>query len=178
MELLSSQAMKEKYKRELEKKLALSNDNVVCDLIDTNSAGRNKVRLEFLDNVPYQSYLDRKPLLSKREDTKEKVPPQIGLNRVVSRVEEEDEEVKNSTRMAYYDPVIHTPKTTPHRFSSKLTSAKINETVNKNLETSNTLEVTKEPPPLTMNALMEYKHVINAPGRGEFFNGRPRFFKM
>ena len=33
-------------------------------------------------------------------------------------------------------------------------------------------------PPLTMNALMEYKALIKAPGTGEFENGRPKLFKL
>jgi hypothetical protein len=32
-------------------------------------------------------------------------------------------------------------------------------------------------PPLTINALMEYRPLLKAPGMGEFENGKPRFFK-
>lgn len=32
-------------------------------------------------------------------------------------------------------------------------------------------------PPLTMNALMEYKPLIKAPGVGDFDNGRPKLFR-
>ena len=32
-------------------------------------------------------------------------------------------------------------------------------------------------PPLTINALMEYRPLLKAPGAGEFDHGKPRFFK-
>jgi hypothetical protein len=35
-----------------------------------------------------------------------------------------------------------------------------------------------EYPPLTMNALMEYKPLIKAPGYGEFKHGKPKLFNM
>ncbi len=33
-------------------------------------------------------------------------------------------------------------------------------------------------PPLSMNALMEYKPLIKAPGYGEFKHGKPKLFNM
>lgn len=33
-------------------------------------------------------------------------------------------------------------------------------------------------PPLTLNALMEYKPLIKAPGLGEFDNGKPKLFRL
>lgn len=34
------------------------------------------------------------------------------------------------------------------------------------------------PPPLSMNALTEYKGTLRAPGVGEFSNGKPALFKI
>lgn len=33
-------------------------------------------------------------------------------------------------------------------------------------------------PPLTIDALMEYKPLIKAPGKGEFENGQTKLFKL
>lgn len=40
------------------------------------------------------------------------------------------------------------------------------------------LNISSKYPPLTLNALMEYKPLIKAPGVGEFENGQTKLYKF
>jgi hypothetical protein len=62
---------------------------------------------------------------------------------------------------------VFTPKSTPNLPASKLGSSHVTASGS-----------VKEFPPLTMNALMEYKSVLKAPGKGEFYHGRPKVFRL
>jgi hypothetical protein len=214
LEMITAPIMREKYQREMEKKLAMPTDNVVFNLVDQDTEAKNshtgrKVRLEFLNNVSYLKYMKSnqgKKQLSgldggkkesgvthltetERMDEAKSVVSDVegGGENVEDDLDEQEyavdedtgdyENVKQEGALILYDlktkltkmernqTTLCTPKSSPNLFGSGANSARAADSL-------------MEFPPLSMNALMEYKPVLVAPGKGDFDQGRPRVFKL
>ena len=145
----------------------------------------NRVRLNFLDNLPYRKYLNRRNNAKQRGKSINEISlsgklassVKITAQSIVSsnaekEEEDEDEYVETNANnerqlaLAFYDN-RQREATNVDSVAAAAESSRRNNSASYNYC-----------PPLTLNALMEYKQVIEAPGRGDFEHGRPRVFKI
>ena len=171
LELVSSQTMKHRYKQKLEKKMSEPNDNVIYDLLDSKNLSeqsRNdskqqqpsrRVRLEFLNDVSFRNYMN----FVQVKETREENESAVAVTKALVLYDLENQQVKTKKNRS----AVLTPISTPNFFPDGSKS-----------ERSAAAAASGMFPPLTLNALMEYKAVLVAPGRGEFEHGRPKVFRL
>lgn len=149
LEFVTSPVMRKKYKKRLE--LLNKNEPTNFQMIDSKETNNstNKSKLE-VQNVKLH-FLSERPA---REYLNEKQKNEHDTHR--------SSDISNSDDIPQLQIVDSKPS-----FHEKIETA---------LVPYDSKSVTY--PPLSLNALMEYRPLIKAPGNGDFDNGQPKLFKM
>lgn len=161
LDFVTSPVLRRKCKKRMEQNLLTKVDTPTFNLIDTSAKNdkNNKLKMEiqnvklhFLTERPAREYKGQNKVAAELNDTTQSLSLENNSNSDdVSQLRIEDVKADRIYADNYADKM---KAIVP--YDSKAVSY----------------------PPLSMNALMEYKPLIKAPGTGEFDNGKPKLFKL
>lgn len=166
LEFITSPLMKKKYKKQLERNMAKQKDSVFYQMPDTKTLASDltgsqlkmevhNIKLHFLPNKSSREYMVKRNTETNLNDTTRS-----------SDITQSDESMSQLN--------IEDNKNRPKEIEYHIQESK--STAQNALVPYDSKNVSY--PPLSMNALMEYKPLLKAPGTGDFDNGKPKLYKL